>query len=72
MKFIVRRFIASVVSLPFALGLYGLVYFGLALVANSYASVGLFAQNCYAVGFAWVVAVTFAPQFLKLVDKVSE
>ena len=72
MKFVIRRFVASVVTLPFALGLYGLVYFGLALLANSYASVGLFAQNCYAVGFAWVVAVTFAPTLLKVVDRVTE
>lgn len=68
----IRRFVVSLVTMPFALGLYGLVYFGLALLADSYASIGIFLANCWALGFAWVVALTFAPILLRIVDKATK
>ena len=70
--FTLRRFALALISLPIALVAYGAVYFGLALVANSYASLGLFVSNLYAVGFGWIVAVTFAKQLLDLVNKLGE
>jgi drug/metabolite transporter (DMT)-like permease len=60
------------VTLPIALVAYGAIYFGLALVANSYASVGLYLQNLIAVGFGWVLAVTFAKQILDFVNRIGE
>lgn len=70
--FTLRRFVGAVVTMPIVFGLYAVIYFGLGLVANSYASIGLFTQNLYAVGFGWVVAVTFAKQFFNLIEKLGE
>jgi len=72
MKFTIRRFGLAVVTMPLALVAYGAVYFGLALVANSYASVGLFLSNLTAVGFGWLFAVTFSKQIFDFVGRLGE
>lgn len=72
MIYTARRLALAIVSLPIALVGYGAIYFGLALVANSYASVGLYLQNLYAVGFGWIFAITFAKQILDFVNKIGE
>ncbi len=72
MKFTIRRFGLAVVTMPLALVAYGAIYFGLALVANSYASLGLYLQNLYAVGFGWLFAVTFSKQIFDFVGRLGE
>lgn len=72
MRYTIRRFGLAVVTMPLAVVAYGAVYFGLALLANSYASVGLFLSNAVAVGFGWAVAVTFSKQILDFVAKIGE
>lgn len=69
--FTARRFALAIITMPFVGVLYGAGYFGLALVANSYASVGLYLSNLVALGFAWVVAVTFSKQILDFVNKIG-
>jgi hypothetical protein len=70
--FTLRRFAGAVITMPIVFGIYAVIYFGLGLVANSYMSIGLFTQNLYAVGFGWVIAVTFAKQFFNLIEKLGE
>jgi hypothetical protein len=70
--FTARRFALAVITLPFVGVLYGALYFGLALVANSYASLGLYLSNLTALAFAWLVAVTFSKQILDFVNKIGE
>lgn len=70
--FTLRRFGLAVLTLPIAGLAYGAVYFGLALVANSYASLGLYLSNLGALTFAWLVAVTFSKQILDFVNKIGE
>jgi hypothetical protein len=70
--FTARRFGLAVVTLPFVGLAYGAVYFGLALVANTSASVGLYESNLIALAFAWVVVVTFSKQILDFLDKIGE
>ena len=72
MKYTIRRFGLAVVTMPLVLVAYGAVYFGLALLANSYASLGLYLQNLYAVGFGWLFAVTFSKQIFDLIGKLGE
>jgi hypothetical protein len=72
MRYTIRRFGLAVVTMPLAVVAYGAVYFGLALLANSYASIGLFLSNAVAVGFGWAVAVTFSKQILDFVAKIGE
>lgn len=72
MKYTLRRLALSVVTLPIAMVAYAVMYFGLALLANSYASVGLFVSNLTALGFGWVLAVTFSKQFLDFINRVGE
>ena len=62
----------AVVTLPFAGLAYGAVYFGLALVANTYASLGLYLSNLTALAFAWIIAVTFSKQILDFINKIGE
>jgi formate/nitrite transporter FocA (FNT family) len=70
--FTARRFGLAVLTLPIAGLAYGAVYFGLALVANSYASAELFTSNLTALGISWVVVVTFSKQILDFLDKIGE
>jgi len=69
--FTLRRFALAVISLPIALAVYAGIYFGLFLVSGGFASYGLLIQNFWAVGFGWVVAVTFSKQILDLVGKLG-
>lgn len=71
-KYTIRRLALAVATLPVGMVAYGIVYFGLALMANSYASIGLFLNNLVALGFGWVVAVTFSKQFLDFINRVGE
>lgn len=72
MKYTLRRLVLSVVTTPIVLVMYGGLYFGLALLANSYASIGLFLSNLTAVAFGWVIAVTFSKQIFDFVGKIGE
>jgi hypothetical protein len=72
MKFTLRRFALAVVTTPIILVMYGGLYFGLALLANSYASIGLFLNNLTAVAFGWVIAVTFSKQIFDFVGRLGE
>lgn len=71
MKYTIRRFFLAVVTTPLAVVAYGLIYFGLALIANAYASVGLFLSNAVAVGFGWVIAVTFSRQIFDFIERAG-
>lgn len=72
MKYTIRRFGLAVVTLPIAMVAYGFIYFGLALLADTYASVGLYLSNLTAVAFGWVVGVTFIKQILDFINKIGE
>ena len=71
MKYTIRRFFLAVVTTPLAVVAYGLIYFGLALIANAYASVGLSLSNAVAVGFGWVIAVTFSRQIFDFIERAG-
>lgn len=70
--FTARRFALAVITMPFVGVLYGAIYFGLALVADSHASLGLYLSNITALAFGWVIAVTFSKQILDFLDKIGE
>jgi hypothetical protein len=70
--FTARRFALAIITLPFVGVVYGAIYFGLALVANTYASLGLYLSNITALAFGWVVAVTFSKQILDFVNRIGE
>lgn len=70
--FTLRRFALAIITMPFMGVLYGALYFGLALVANSYASLGIYLSNLGALGFGWLIAVTFSRQILDFVNKIGE
>jgi hypothetical protein len=69
--FTFRRFGLALITMPILAVAYGAIYFGLALVANSYASAELYLSNLVALGFGWVVVVTFSKQILNAVDKIG-
>ena len=70
--FTARRFLLGVVTAPFVGVVYAGIYFGLALVANSYASLGILMGNLWALGFAWILAVTFSKQIFDFAEKAGE
>lgn len=72
MKYTLRRFALAVATLPIAFVGYGVFYFGLALIADSFASVGLFLSNLTALGFGWVVAITFSKQYLDFINRLGQ
>lgn len=71
MKYTIRRFVLAVMTTPIVIVGYGLIYFGLALVANSHASLGLFLSNAVAVAFGWVIAVTFSKQIFDFIERTG-
>lgn len=72
MKYIIRRALFAVVTLPVALGAYAVIYFGIGLLASTNtASVDAFTSNAWSVGIAWVLVVTFAKQVLDIAKRVS-
>lgn len=71
MKYTLRRFGLSLVTLPVALVAYWFIYSGLGIVANSFASAELFADNLFAIAFSWVVVVTFSKQILDFAERIG-
>jgi len=71
MKYTLRRLALSLITTPIVLVMYGGLYFGLALLANSYASIGLFLSNLTAVAFGWVIAVTFSKQIFDFIERTG-
>lgn len=72
MIYTIRRFAVSLATLPVAFAGYGIIYFGLALVANSFASVESYVGNLTAIGIAWVVVLTFAKQIWDFTNRIGE
>lgn len=68
MKFYVRRFIASLLTLPIVLGAYFLF---VALLAGFSVGGGFDYTVLYPIAFVWVGFVTFAPQVWRFTEKVS-
>jgi hypothetical protein len=71
MKFYLRRAIFSVITLPIVFVAYGVLYFGIGIMADSnIASVGAYLTNLPVIGIGYTLAIMFLPQLLRLVDKV--
>lgn len=68
MIYTLRRLGLAVITLPIALAGYSAIYFVLAGLGQ-YASIGLLISNLWAVGFGWIVAVTFSKQIFDLVER---
>jgi hypothetical protein len=72
MKFIIRRAIFAIITLPVALLAYAVIYFGIGLLtATNTASVSAFLENSWSVGFTWLLFVTFAKQIWDFAKRVS-
>jgi len=73
MKYLIRRFVFGIVTLPIAFTAYGLVYFGFGLLSEyGVASVTAYLANLPAVGFSYVVLITLLPQLFAFVDRVVD
>lgn len=72
MKYITRRVLFALVTLPVVLGAYAVLYFGIGLLASAgTANLGDFTSNAWTVGIAWVLVVAFAKQVLDFAKRVS-
>lgn len=72
MKFIIRRAVFAVITMPVAFVAYGVIYFGLGLLtATNTASVPAFLDNLWSIGFAWVVCLAFWTQIRDWSERVS-
>lgn len=72
MKYITRRVLFALVTLPVVLGAYAVLYFGIGLLASTgTANLGDFTNNAWTVGIAWVLVVAFAKQVLDFAKQVS-
>lgn len=71
MKFYFRRAIFSVITMPFVFVAYGVLYFGLGILADSNGvSVSAYFGNLPSMGITYTLAIVFLPQLMRLVDKV--
>jgi len=72
MKYFIRRAIVGVISIPFVAGAYVFLYL-LLLLAGAEPSLNLEGafDNGLLIGFVIALAITFQPQFSKLLDKLS-
>jgi hypothetical protein len=72
MKFIIRRALLGIITVPIALTAYGLIYFTLGLLApTDTLGVIAFTDNLWSVGISWVLVVTFARQLIDLANKIT-
>lgn len=72
MKYIIRRAVFAVITMPVAFLAYGVIYFGLGLLtATNTASVPAFLDNLWSIGFAWVVSLAFWTQIRDWAERVS-
>lgn len=72
MKFIIRRAVFAVITMPVAFVAYGVVYFGLGLLtATNTANVPAYLENLWAIGFVWVLFITFATQIWSWTERVT-
>lgn len=72
MKYIIRRAILGVITVPIALAAYAVLYFSIGVLASTdTVSVTAFMDNLWSVGIAWVLVVTFARQILDVANKVT-
>lgn len=72
MIYTIRRLAVSLATLPVVFAGYGVIYFGLALMANSFASVENYVGNLTAIGIAWVITITFSKQILDRLNRIGE
>lgn len=71
MKFYIRRAVFALVSMPVIFVGYGFIYFSLALTVNGEATgVGTFVGNLPSIGITYLIALIFAPQFDKFLNRV--
>ncbi len=71
MKFYFRRALFALISMPFVFLAYGVLYFGLGLIAETNSvSVVAYLDNLLVIGILFFVVVLFLPQLLRLVDRV--
>lgn len=69
MKFLVRRALFALITVPAVLLAYAVIYFGLGIVVDS-GSVGAFASVAPSVAIGYFVAMLFLPSVYRLVNKV--
>lgn len=72
MKFIIRRAVFAVITMPVAFVAYGVIYFGLGLLtATNTANVPAFLENLWAIGFAWILCLAFYTQIRDFAERVT-
>ena len=72
MKYIIRRTLFAVITLPIVLGVYAVIYFGIGMLASTNtASVDAFTSNAWSVGIAWVLVVALAKQVMDWAKRVT-
>jgi hypothetical protein len=72
MKFIIRRAVFAVITMPVAFLAYGVIYFGLGLLtATNTASVAVYLENVVLIGIVWVLFITFATQIWNWTERVT-
>ena len=71
MIYTLRRFALGLITVPIAIAVYAAIYFTLFMLVG-FGSFGLLMQNTYAVGFGWVVAVTFSKQVFDLIERLGK
>jgi hypothetical protein len=70
MKFYIRRLVVGIITSPISMALYALLYFALVVLGASESSWKYLVVNLPAIAWAHVVAVTFLPNIMRVVDRL--
>lgn len=69
MKFVFRRLLVGIVTLPIVFLAYGIIYFGLGLLTETNtASVAQYQSNLASLAIPYVIAWLFAPQIYNFIN----
>lgn len=67
-KYTIRRFIASIITVPLAWGVYFLLWATL-IMAGAYGTFETFQENLPYIAIVWVLGWTFGPQYLRYMER---
>lgn len=71
MKYIIRRALFAVITIPVVLAVYAVIYFGVGvLTSTNTMSSSSFADNAWAISIAWVLVGAFSKQIIDWAKQV--
>jgi hypothetical protein len=72
MKYYIRRFFLGIITSPVSMALYSMFYFALVVLGASDSTWKYLVANLPAIAWCHIMAVTFLPNIMRLVDRLTK